>query len=99
MNIPEKGFYYHYKHNPSIFFDHSYEILGLSKNTEDDSFSVVYRPLYKNDWYEKCDFSNRPLEMFMENVEKNDQAIPRFQKITDPEIIAKLVKIRDEMYK
>ncbi|MEI6316841.1 MAG: DUF1653 domain-containing protein [bacterium] len=100
MHIPEKGFYYHFKHNPDISIsDHAYEIIGVSKNTEDESASVVYRPLYTNDWYKDFDFSNRPLSMFIDKKELNGEMIPRFQKITDPEIIAKLAEIRNVMYK
>ncbi len=99
MNKPEKGFYYHFKHNSSISIsDHSYEVLGISKNTENDSASVVYRPLYKNDWYEGFDFSSRPIEMFFDKKDLNGEMVYRFQKITDEKIIAELEKIRDTMY-
>ncbi len=100
MQKIEKGFYYHFKHNPDIsIYDHAYEVVGVSKNTEDDSASVVYRPLYKNDWYEGFDFSNRPLSMFVDKKELNGEMVLRFAKITDEKIIAELVKVRDEMYK
>ncbi len=35
MKIPEKGFYYHYKRNPEIFNDHTYEVIGVGRNTEE----------------------------------------------------------------
>ena len=36
--------------------------------------------------------------MFFDKVEKDGKTLPRFQKITDPEVISKLEKIRDMMY-
>lgn len=36
--------------------------------------------------------------MFNESVTKDGKAIPRFQQITDPELIAKLEKMRDQIY-
>jgi hypothetical protein len=74
-------------------------VTGIARHTEDKSFLVLYVPLYENDWFAPADFQARPLEMFMENVEKNGKVIKRFEKITDPETIAKLEKIREEMYK
>lgn len=44
-------------------------------------------------------FDARPLAMWMGDVTKDDKTFPRFQKITDPELISQLEKIREEMYK
>lgn len=34
--IPEKGFYYHYKHDPKgEFNNYAYEVVGLGLHTED----------------------------------------------------------------
>ncbi len=105
MKTPEKGFYYHYKHDPAKGFrDYAYEFLNPGLHTEiedlEKSAMVAYRPLYEDAKVYKLgkfwDF--RPLSMFMENVVKNEKTIPRFQKITDPEVISKLEKIRDDMY-
>lgn len=97
--VPEKGFYYHYKHDPAkAFNDYAYEVLGLALHTESKEYTVLYRPLYENKYLGVADFSVRPYEMFIETIEKEGKVTPRFTKITDPEIIAKLEKIRTEMY-
>ncbi len=107
---PKTGFYYHYKHNPDgLLNNYAYEVLGIGFHTEDDvregeNHFIIYRPLYEASVYKASKklsipcFDNRPLEMFMENVEKDGIVFPRFQKITDPKIIHELEKIRDEMY-
>jgi hypothetical protein len=103
--VPEKGFYYHYKHDQNgPVNNYAYEVVGVGCHTEDDcrpedANMVVYRPLYESSVYKAGKFFDlRPLSMFMENVTKNGQIIPRFQKITEPEIIEKLKAIKDEMY-
>jgi len=99
MQTPEKGFYYHYKHDPNgPFNNYAYEVLGTSLHTEERTHSVVYRPLYENTFLDRLDFSNRPLEMFLNSVEKEGKTTSRFTKITNEETIALLTKIRDEMY-
>lgn len=104
--VPEKGFYYHYKHDPSGAFNYyAYEVLGVGHHTEDDrrpidEHMVVYRPIYEASVYKAGKlFDIRPLSMFLEKVTKDGKTFDRFQKITDPELISKLEKIRDEMYK
>lgn len=89
--------------------NYAYEVLGVGFHTEDDVRSgeahfVVYRPLYESSVYEvskelgtPC-FDNRPLEMWMEDIEKDGKKFPRFQKITDLDVIAELQKIRIKMY-
>ena len=108
--VPELGFYYHYKHDPSgPINNYAYEVVGVGFHTEADARTgeehfVVYRPLYDASVYNASQelgipcFDNRPLEMWLGEVEKDGQVISRFQKITDPAIIAKLEKVRDEMY-
>lgn len=99
MQIPEKGFYQHHKYDPSGEpFNYTYEVIGIGRNTEEGTYTVLYRPLYKNDWLPPADFQSRPLEMFIDNVEKDGHVFKRFEKISDPEVIAKLEQIRDEMY-
>ena len=94
----EKGFYYHYKHDPNgPFNNYSYEVLGVSRHTENRSLSMVYRPLYENTYLD-VDYSNRPLDMALGTIEREGETIPRFRKIEDPEVIEKLRTIRDEMY-
>lgn len=77
MQIPQKGFYRHYKHNPEKGFnDYVYEMIGVALHSEEKIYLVAYRPLYKNTYLTPADFSVRPLDMFMENVEKDGKVIP-----------------------
>ena len=102
MQEPQKGFYYHYKHDPTKGINnYAYEVIGLGRNTEEGTFTVLYRPLYESEWMPPADFQSRPLEMFSDkNFEKDGKIIPeRFIKITDEKVISELIKIRDEMYK
>lgn len=113
-NHLEKGFYYHYKHDDAKGIrNFAYELLGTAWSTESggnthtdnpEDFlkdeAAIYRPLYEESLVYKngrC-FWIRPLGMFMEEVTKDGKIFPRFAKITDPEIIKELEKIRDEMY-
>ncbi|WKZ24847.1 MAG: DUF1653 domain-containing protein [Patescibacteria group bacterium] len=108
--VPEVGFYYHYKHDPNgAVNNYAYEVIGLGFHTEDDprpgeKHFLVYRPLYESAVYLASKelnipcFDNRPLEMWMEDVNKDGKTFARFQKISDPNIINELKKIREEMY-
>ena len=108
--VPELGFYYHYKHDPSKSVnDYAYEVMGVVFHTEDDprpgeEHFLQYRPLYEASVYKASKelgipcFDGRPLEMWMEDVTKDGNTFPRFQKITDPQVIMRLEKIREEMY-
>ncbi len=103
--VPEKGFYYHYKHDPNgSVNNYAYEIMGVGYHTEDDCRPedinmVVYRPLYESSVYTAGKFFDlRPLGMFMEEVTKDGITRPRFQKITDQKVIAALEMIRAQMY-
>ena len=103
--VPETGFYYHYKHDPNgEVYDYAYEVIGVGAHTEDDcrpddKFMVVYRPLYESSVFKAGRlFDIRPLEMWMGNVTKNEKTFPRFQKIKDQEVIAKLLAVRLNMY-
>lgn len=99
MQIPEKGFYYHYKHDSKGYYNnYSYEVVGIGRNTEENTFTVLYRPLYESDWMKPADYQSRPLDMFMENVTKDGNTFPRFTKITDSKIIEELQKIKEKMY-
>lgn len=100
MESIEKGFYYHFKHNPGNIFDHAYEVLLIGRDTETEKFVVVYRPLYELDFLENiAEACLRPVEMFNDIIERDGKAFSRFQKITDPEIIKKLEQKSREMYK
>jgi len=108
--VPELGFYYHYKHNPTgAVNNYAYEVLGVGFHTEDDvrpgeEHFLVYRPLYESSVYKASKelgiacFDNRPLTMWMEDVEKDGKKFPRFKKITDLAIITELQNISRNMY-
>lgn len=108
--VPERGFYYHYKHDPKgPVNNYAYEVVGVGFHTEDnvgpgEEHFLVYRPLYDAAVYKASKelgipcFDNRPLTMWMDNVEKNGKTFPRFQKITDPAVLEQLEKIKKEMY-
>lgn len=80
--IPEKTFYYHYKHDPNgEVNNYAYEVLNIGHHTEiphgenvgvDESEMVVYRPLYESAFVYKAGkhWDVRPLAMFMEEVRK-----------------------------
>ena len=104
--IPENGFYYHYKHDPDGPLNNcAYEVIGVGHNTEDDCLikdlhMVIYRPLYEDSpVYEEGKLSFlRPLGMFMEYITKSGKTFPRFKKITDEEVVKELEAIRARMY-
>ncbi len=99
INI-QTGFYYHFKHNPDMSVNnYAYEVIGLAKHTETEEFSVIYRPLYKNDWIGEASLFSRPIDMFTDMVEKTEYTGPRFRPVEDPDIKLKLNDIRDQMYK
>ena len=98
IKSPDKGFYYHFKHDPDgPVNNYTYEVLGIAKSTEeenaDDSLMVAYRPLYKDDWFKGTDFCVRPLKMFFDIVkDKNRNEVTRFSEIRDKDIVAKLTR-------
>lgn len=103
--VPENGFYYHYKHDPSgSINNYAYEVIGVGCHTEDDcrpedANMVVYRPLYDSSVFKAGKlFDLRPLEMWMGDVTKEGRTFPRFGRITDPDVIAQLTVIRNQMY-
>lgn len=106
--IPELGFYYHYKHDPNgPLTNYAYELVGVGVHTEDDcreedANMAVYRPLYETSPVYEAGRGDivwlRPLSMWTEEVEKEGKKMPRFQKITDFATVAELTQIRDRMY-
>jgi hypothetical protein len=103
--VPEVGFYYHYKRESGMVVEYyAYEVLGVGCHTEDDcrpedAHMVVYRPLYVTEVYRAGRlFDLRPLDMWMGTVTKDGKTFPRFQKITDPEVLALLKAIKLRMY-
>ena len=98
-NIPQNGFYYHYKHNPQKDFNnYAYEVIGVALHSEERNYTVLYRPLYQNTFLTPANYVARPLGMFMEQVKVGGEVVPRFRLITDKEIIEKLERIKGEMY-
>ncbi|BCD97972.1 DUF1653 domain-containing protein [Marinagarivorans cellulosilyticus] len=65
MQIPF-GKYRHYKGN-------YYHVTGVAKHSETEELLVVYRPLYGD-----FQLFVRPLAMFIESVDVEGQAVPRF---------------------
>lgn len=63
------GTYRHYKGN-------NYEVLGVARHSETEEEMVVYRCLYGDHslWV-------RPLAMFMETVQVDGCAVPRFARL------------------
>lgn len=106
--IPQAGFYYHYKHDPSgAFNNYAYRVIAIGCHTEDDCrpvdrFHVEYRPLYEEAAVYRVGkgtfTDSRPLSMFMSKVRKGRKTLPRFTLITDPALIKKLKKQHDRMY-
>lgn len=66
MSITQ-GIYRHFKGN-------KYQVLGVAKHSEDGTDMVVYKPLYgdRGLWV-------RPLTMFVEKVQVDGKAQPRFE--------------------
>jgi hypothetical protein len=90
MQIPENGFYYHYKHDDAKGFnDYTYEVIGIGMHSEDDSLFVLYKPLYETD-ITPANYFVRPIELFFDTIQWNGKAIDHFTKITDPVLIEKL---------
>src|SRR3989344_2372673 len=85
-NLPEPGFYYHYKHDHEGPEEkYAYELMGIGHHTEEDcrpedSFLAVYRPLYEEALVYRLSrmYDIRPLSMFMETVVKEGRETPRF---------------------
>lgn len=106
--LPEPGFYYHYKHDPAKpLNNYAYEVFGVGCGSEadwskPDAYMVIYRPLYEESpayqagklWF------LRPVAMFMGDVtgKNGEPPVPRFHKISNPEIIAELASVKKLMY-
>jgi hypothetical protein len=76
--------YKHYKSTGGL--DHLYVVRGIAKHSETDELLVVYEALYASKWLleSKADFTVRPLEMFMEQVEIDGKTKQRFELLSDP---------------
>lgn len=76
--MPKVGdIYKHYK-------GETYEIISISRHTETGEVFITYKPIsYESDWLKEnsCDSFTRPLDMFIENIERDGYSGPRFVKI------------------
>lgn len=68
---PTLGTYSHYKHG------NLYELIGIAEQEEDGTEVAVYRAEYGN-----RQLYTRPLESFVEMVEKDGKTIQRFTLIS-----------------
>lgn len=62
-----------------------YEIVGYAHHTETSEKMILYKPLYKVEdlepEYPDGVVFTRPLSMFLETVERDDEIMPRFKLI------------------
>ncbi len=99
MQTPERGFYYHYKHDPDVSINnYAYELISVGNHTETGEHLVIYRSLYQTEIQKDGQYWLRPLDMWAGDVTKEGKTIPRFQRVTDPEVISQLEAIKSEMY-
>ena len=68
------GKYKHYKGN-------DYEVVGVARHSETLEELVVYRALYESEEFGADSLWVRPLQMFIETVEVDDETKPRFEYI------------------
>jgi hypothetical protein len=54
------------KTNPNKYL---YEIIGTARHTENGVEMMIYKPLYETECVEGVDFTARPLDMFMSEVD------------------------------
>ena len=71
------------KKEPNLYL---YEIIGIARHTENKEEVMVYKPLYPTEYMNGVDFVDRPLDMFMSEVEHE-----KYPNITQ--------KYRFELYK
>lgn len=99
MTSLKNGFYYHYKHNPEISINnYSYEVVGIAKNTEDNTLNVIYRPLYESKFLSGANYFSRPYHMFVEEIVIDNKTVPRFSKISNPTLISSLEEMKAKLY-
>ncbi len=65
------GIYEHFKGN-------TYKVLGVARHSETREELVVYQQLYG-----EREFCVRPLDMFLEEVEKDGKRVPRFRYVRE----------------
>lgn len=75
--------YRHYKSRG--WNNHTYEIVGIAKHSENSEELVIYRPLFHVEeklWLYGYNFAARPLSMWNEVVEWGWKQVSRFTLIT-----------------
>lgn len=102
--IPERGFYYSYKHDPSgPIYNNAYYVsfVGFLSKKQGGDAQVVYWPLDKEAPVYKAvkGVDLKSIEEWFEEKEKDGIKVPGYELIADEEIIEKLVKIRNEMFR
>ncbi len=108
-NLPTPGFYYHWKHdpkNPDGIFDHAYEFLGPLHDatlSDEQGYLVAsryaYRPLYESaSIYPGKGVNSRPIGQMTDNVDKPEYKGPRFIRIAEPALSAKMEERKRKMY-
>lgn len=70
----ELGRYQHYKGD-------FYEVIGIALHSETMEELVVYKALYQTSQFPVNSLWVRPLSMFIEKVNINDQLVSRFKKV------------------
>jgi len=92
----KREFYYSFKHNPEKGIDDmAYEIIGITAHTETLEELVVYKPLYECKYLKEhnLDFWTRPLDMFLEEVDKDGYKGSRFIRIKDIDVVEEIRKL------
>ena len=100
--MPGAGVLLSLQHDPNgPLNNYAYYIYGVGHHTEDDchpedAFMQVYRPLYETAYAYRNGgmFDLQPLYMFYKPAIVNGVEVPRFTKITGPEVIARLGAIK-----
>lgn len=93
-DVPEPGFYYSYKHDPSgEVNNYAYEVRTTGTDTDSGSAFIVYRRLY-----EAPHVYVRLLSKWIEKAEKDGSKVSRYKKVTHPRAISQLSQIREQMY-
>lgn len=82
MEKPQIGdIYYHFKDVGTPEQERKlYSIVGLARHSETQELLVIYKPHYDLEYLSEVgsDFMARPLEMFLDTVQREQYSGPRF---------------------
>ncbi|MBX4195469.1 DUF1653 domain-containing protein [Candidatus Parcubacteria bacterium] len=101
---PKNGFYYHFKHTrDGPINEGAYEVVGVGRMTEskdeNPELMVIYRQLYEHPTpIPGRPFELRPLKMFTGTIRRAGYSGPRFVRITNQNVIDRLIWVRKQMY-